>query len=84
MIGIKKGLVILTRHVDVDIIIPGDIALVAHSTNQGAATEELPQAVSLAEAMHLIEDAHLNLSQFLNIVNSFHSSDHFPHTTFHY
>ena len=66
-IDLKKFLIILSWHIDVDVVIPGDIATMTDSTDERAATEKIGQSVLLAELMNMVEYAHLQLAQLLNI-----------------
>ena len=67
VIGLEELLVVLARHVDVDIVVPGNIALVTHGTNQRATGKEISQAMCLAKLMHMVQNAHLNLAQLVYI-----------------
>jgi hypothetical protein len=69
----KEPLVVLARHIDVDIVIPGYIALMAHSTYQRPTGQEIVQAMSLTVLMHLVKDAHLDLAQLVYVCNLSHS-----------
>ena len=65
--SLQKLLIILARHIDIDIVVPGDIPLVADGSNQCATRQKITKVMSLAETMNLVEDAHLYLTQFLNV-----------------
>ena len=73
VIALQELLVVLAWHIDVDIVVPWDIALMAHSPYQRSTRQEIAQAVSLTVLMHLVEDAHLNLAQFVYVCNLFHN-----------
>ena len=66
-IGLQELLIVLARHIDVNIVVPGDITLVAHRSDERTTRQEIAQTVSLAEAMDAVENAQLNLSQLVNI-----------------
>ena len=67
VIGLEELLVVLARHIDVDVVVPGNIALVTHGTNERATGKEISQAMRLAKLMHMVKNAHLNLAQLVYI-----------------
>lgn len=56
---LKEILIVGTGHHDVDVIIPGDEALMADGTEKGASTEGVTEVVLLAEVGKDIEHAEL-------------------------
>jgi hypothetical protein len=70
----QELLIVLTRHVDVDVVVPGDVSLMANGTNERAAGEEVPQSMLHTVLMDMVEDAHLYASQLVYISYLFHLS----------
>ena len=74
MIGLQETLIVITHHIDINIIIPRDIPLMADSTDEGTATERIAQTLFLTKAMDIIHNPHLDIPQLLNIRNLPHIS----------
>lgn len=51
----KKLFIVLSRHHQVDIIVPRDKSLMPHSTDQGAVGQRIPQAVLRADLVDHIQ-----------------------------
>ena len=72
-ISLQELLIVLARHIDVDIIVPRNIALMTNSSDECTTRQKVTQSACLAKMMDLVENAHLNLSQFVNVLYLSHS-----------
>jgi hypothetical protein len=50
---IEESTVVAPRHVDVDVVVPGNEALMPHRSQEGAASETITEAVLLAEGVEV-------------------------------
>jgi len=74
LIGMHELFIVLTWHINIDVVIPRYVALMPYSTYQRTTGEEIAQVMFLAEPMDIIQNTHLNTAQFLNIRYLFHIS----------
>ena len=62
LIFLQEPLVVGSGHIDVDIIVPGNVALMADGSNEGSAGEEIAQMLLFTELMYIVENSHLDIS----------------------
>lgn len=76
LISLQEPLIVYTGHIDVDIIVPRDVPLMTYSTYQRATRQKVTNAMSLAKAVHIIQNAHLNAAEFMYVSNLFHHANY--------
>ena len=62
--GFDKPGQVFAAHGDVDVVVPGDEAAMAHSSEQSAAIEPVDNVVSAADAVYFAQDGELFELQF--------------------
>ena len=74
---LHKPLVILPQHGQVDVVVPGDVALVPHRPDEGAAVGKIPQPVFPADPLHLVQHGQLHRPHPLHLLRHRESAAHF-------
>ena len=67
----NQFLVIFSQKANINVIVPRNIALVAHRTEQGSVSKAILQIVFFANALDFIQDTHLDFTKFI-LFNLFH------------
>ena len=63
--------VVLAQEANVDIVVPGNVTLVAHRTQERAVGKAVLQVILFTDALDLVQNAHLDFATFL-LFNLFH------------
>ena len=72
LIALQEPFIVGPGHTDVDVVIPGDIALVTYGTQHRAKRQGILYLMAGAELMQVVENTHLNLPQLLDVRNLSH------------
>ena len=70
-------LIILAEHDDIDIVVPGDKAVMAHSTQEGSAVRKITQAVFFAYCIKQVEHVQFHCPDFLHLCGDRVTAAHF-------
>ena len=58
VVFLGKPLVVGPGHPNVDVVVPGNVALVPHCAQQRTIGQIIPQPLLVAEALHVLQDVH--------------------------